>query len=133
MSRVVQQAIPTEYREQSSADWIPIDSFYTPIIEVGRKEPIVGQPRRGAGDQCEFVADVMEAMHAGDQVTRSIGSPVRQRRFNQPRNSQPRLDPMEDPDEVHAGDIDSRLHSLVAKAPRGLDQGFTRPAAQVDP
>ena len=50
-------------------------------VEIGKESAVFGQPAGRPDNQSEFVADIVQSMHADNQVKRSIGSPFGERRL----------------------------------------------------
>ncbi len=102
-------------------------------IEARHEQPVPGQPRSGTGDQSQLVADVVQAVDAGDQVEAAVGTPGAQGRLDQPEAGQAGVGPVEHPDQIDADDLDPGGHALVVGDPDGLDESFARAAAEVEP
>ena len=81
----------------------------------------------------EFVADVMQAMHAGDQVVPGRGRAFVERSSLQGEAGALRRHRVEHLDEVDAVDCDAVRQTQLPEMPRRLDQRLARPAAQVQP
>lgn len=56
-------------------------------VEVGDEQPFAGEPGREAAQNAEFVAHVMQPVHARDQVEAAVGDPLGRRAADQAQQS----------------------------------------------